>query len=62
MKIFIKTAAYSWWQMSILKIALLCIGVAIGAYWSAIFLPYITLLVVIGVVFGIYVALVWIRQ
>lgn len=59
MKMF-KAATYSWWQIGLLKLALLCIGIAIGAYWPAIFLPYIAVLVAIGIVLGIYLAVVWV--
>jgi hypothetical protein len=61
MKIF-KTGSYTWWQIGLLKLALLCIGVSIGAYWSAIFLPYITLLLMVGVVLGLYIWYVWMKQ
>lgn len=53
-----KDRTYKWWQMGIFKLALLSFGVAIGAYWSEVFLPYIGLLSMLGIVFGIYIALI----
>jgi hypothetical protein len=52
----------SWWQVGILKLSLLSIGIAIGAYWQEVFLPYVAWLVVLGVVSGIYIAYIWSKQ
>ena len=57
-----KTFTLTWWQTSILKISLLAAGIAIGAYWSDIFYSYITWLIVIALVAGIYVTYVWAKQ
>ena len=51
MKIF-RNYTYSWWQIGLLKLALLSIGIAIGARWYEVFLPYFIALVVFGLVFG----------
>ena len=57
-----KNGSYSWWQVGILKLSLLSIGIAIGAYWQEIFLPYVTWLAIAGVVLGLYAAYAWIKQ
>jgi len=44
------------------KLSLLAIGLAAGAYWSKFFLQYLTLLIVIGVVAGVYMLVVWWKQ
>lgn len=61
MNIF-KTASYSWWQIGLLKFALLSIGLAIGAYWPAVFLPYAVWLAALGALLGLYLAYAWIKQ
>lgn len=53
---------FTWWQMGLFKISVLALGVAIGAYWSEIFLPYLTALFTVVIVFGVYIAYVWFRQ
>jgi hypothetical protein len=45
-----------WWQVGILKAALLLIGIAIGANWPEVFAPYITVLVIVGLLLGAYIA------
>ncbi len=61
MKLF-KTASYTWWQIGLFKLALLAIGVAIGAHWPATFAPYTALLIIVGVVLGLYLWVAWARQ
>lgn len=53
MKLF-KTYNFKWWQVGILKLALLCIGAAIGAYWNEFFRANIVALIVIAVVASVY--------
>lgn len=52
----LKDYTFTWWQMGLLKLAMLAIGVAVGAYWQEVFLPYVTLLVIAGIALGIYLA------
>lgn len=61
MNIFGK-GTFTWWQMGIFKIALLSLGVAVGAYWQEVFSQYLTALIVIAVVAGVYIAYVWFKQ
>lgn len=53
MNIF-KNHTYSWWQIGILKLALLSIGVVIGSYFQDALLPYITFFVAAAIVFAAY--------
>ena len=53
---------FTWWQVGLLKLALLSLGIAIGAYCQATFLPYTTVLVVLGIGIGAYIAWVSFRQ
>jgi hypothetical protein len=61
MKIF-KKYTYSWWQIGIFKLSLLCFGVTIGAYWQYVFLPYLPIILGGGVVLGFYVMAISLRQ
>ena len=58
----LKSYSFTWWQIGILKVAVLAIGVAIGAHWHELFATWITPLIVLGVVAGIYVAYVTLKQ
>ncbi len=51
-----KNYTFTWWQAGIFKACLLVICIEIGANWPQVFAPYTTLLVIIGVVLGIYLA------
>ncbi len=53
---------YSWWQIGLFKLALLSIGIAIGAYWHEVFSTRLALLLAIGVVLGIYLVFVSLGQ
>jgi disulfide bond formation protein DsbB len=53
---------FTWWQVGLFKLALLSLGVAIGAYCQATFAPYITLLAVLGLGLGAYIAWVSFKQ
>jgi putative Mn2+ efflux pump MntP len=61
MKIF-KNYTYSWWQIGIFKLTLLCFGVAIGAYWNEVFSQYLTILLVVGLVLAIYIGFVSLKD
>lgn len=61
MKIF-KPYTYQWWELGVFKVALLLLGIAIGAYWQEAFLPYVALLAAGGVVLGFYVMYISFRQ
>ena len=53
---------FTWWQVGLFKLALLSLGIAIGAYCQAIFLPYTTVLAVLGLGLGAYIGWVSFRQ
>lgn len=54
--------SYRWWQVGLLKLSVLSIGIAIGANWPAIFLPYTTMLIGLGIVLGLYLGFAWFRN
>ena len=55
---FFKSITYTWWQIGIFKLALLAIGIAIGAYWYEFFKSYYIVLILIAVFASVYI--VWI--
>lgn len=61
MNIF-KSTQFTWWQLGMLKWAVLFIGVAIGATWSEVFVRLNIILLVIGLLLSIYPAMVWFRD
>lgn len=61
MKLF-KSHTFTWQQVEIFKLALLAIGIAIGAYWHEFFDNYLFLLIMIGVVAGAYIAYISLRD
>lgn len=61
MNIF-KKCTLEWWEVSLLKIAVLAIGLAVGATWPEVFEPYITFLVALGLVLGIYIGSIWLKR
>ncbi len=61
MNIF-KSTQFTWWQLGMLKWAVLFIGVAIGATWSEVFVRFNIILLVIGLLLSIYPAMVWFRD
>ena len=58
----LKDSTFTWWQVGIFKLSFVPFGIAIGAYWQAVFLPYLTALLVVAVVSGLYVGYVWLKQ
>lgn len=52
----IRDYTYTVWQVGALKFAMLSMGVAIGAYWQEIFLPYAIWLFGVGLALGVYMA------
>ncbi|MFM2330963.1 MAG: hypothetical protein RLZZ26_470 [Candidatus Parcubacteria bacterium] len=61
MNIFTPTT-FTWWQMGLLKWAVLCIGIAIGSTWPGVFAPHSVALLVVGLVISAYLAVVWFNK
>jgi hypothetical protein len=61
MNIF-KSTRFTWYQLGLLKWAVLFIGIAIGAYWPEVFAPYVMTLLIIGILISVYLIFVWIRS
>jgi uncharacterized membrane protein YgaE (UPF0421/DUF939 family) len=61
MNIF-KNSSWTWWQMGLLKLSLFVVGIAVGSYWSAFFMPYAAILAIVGIVVGLWLATIWYKQ
>jgi len=59
---FFKSYTFTWWQIGIFKLALLSIGVAIGAYWSVFFKNYLAPLIIIAIITSAYIMFVSFKQ
>jgi hypothetical protein len=59
---FFKPITFAWWQMSLLKLSLLSLGVVVGSTWPGVFVGWRDVLVVLFVVPAFYVTYVWFRQ
>ena len=57
-----KDGTLKWWQASILKVSVLCIGIAIGANWPQLFVGHTVFLVLLGVGLGLYLLPVWFKK
>jgi len=60
-KIF-RSYTFAWWQLSLLKISVLALGLAVGSTWPDLFAGWRELLLVLFVAPAFYVSYVWIEQ
>ena len=58
----LKSATVSWKEVIVIKLYVLLIGIAIGAYWSSIFVPFALALFVVGFVLGLYSVYSWFKK
>lgn len=61
MNIF-KPTTFTWWQIGLLKWAVLLIGIAIGATWSDALVAYVPLMLAVGLLLSVYLLVVWSRN
>jgi hypothetical protein len=61
MNIF-KSTRFTWWQLGLLKWAVLFIGIAAGATWPELLAPYALILLAIGLVISLYLGVVWLHN
>lgn len=59
---FFQSYTFTWWQIGIFKLALLSLGVAIGAYWNEFFRGYLVALIVIALIMSAYIAYISLKQ
>lgn len=61
MNIF-KTFTLKWWQTGLLKLGMLALGIAIGAYWHDVVGGYLLILIAVAAVSLAYVTYLWWKQ
>lgn len=52
----------STWDIGIIKIAVACMAIAIGATWPEVLVPYVKAFVIVGILSGAYALSVWIKK
>jgi hypothetical protein len=61
MNIF-KTRMWAWWELGIVKWSSFLCGVAVGAFWSGVFAPYVLAIVSAGLVLGVIGLVLWLKK
>jgi hypothetical protein len=57
-----KSFTFAWWQLGLLKLSLLSLGIVVGATWPGVFMGWRDLLVVLFVAPAFYLSYVWLKQ
>ena len=60
MKIF-RDFTLTWWQAGLFKWGMFLLGIGAGAYWPALFSPYLPILLVMAVTFLSYFTVIWVK-
>jgi hypothetical protein len=59
---FFKSYIFTWWQVGILKLALIATGVWIGAYWSEVWRGLLVPVAIIAILASLYSMYITLRQ
>lgn len=57
-----KTLKLNWFELFVLKVSILTVGILIGANWPGIISDWATPLLIIAVVASVYFILVWWKE
>ncbi len=57
-----KSVRLTWWQGSLFKLSMVCLGLAVGSTWPEAFAGWHPVLWVLFVVPGFYLSYVWLKQ
>jgi len=61
MNIF-KSYTYTWWQVGILKLALVTVGIFIGSYWPGVWIKLMTPVALIAILASAYTVYISLKQ
>ncbi len=56
----LKNYNFKWWEVGMLKVTLLAVGVVIGAWWSDFFINYLEMLILLAAAGMVYFLIFWI--
>ena len=59
---FFKSFTFAWSQLSLLKLSMAALGLAVGSTWPEVFAGWRDLLLILFVVPAFYVSYVWLKQ
>ena len=59
---FFKSFTFAWWQLSLLKLSMVALGLAVGSTWPGVCAGWRDLLLILFVVPAFYVSYVWLKQ
>ena len=59
---FFKSFTFTWWQLSLLKLSVVALGLAAGSTWPEVFSGWRNLLLTLFVAPAFYVSHVWVKQ
>ena len=59
---FFKDFTFAWWQLGLLKLSMVALGLGVGSTWPAVFAGWRDLLLILFVVPAFYMSYVWLKQ
>jgi hypothetical protein len=57
-----KDYTFAWWQLGLLTLSMVALGLAIGSTWPGVFASWRDSLLLLFVVLAFYVSYVWLKQ
>ncbi len=59
---FFASKTLQWWEVGLIKLAVLLIALAIGSHWAKLFSPHARVLGIVGILTGIYCLYRWLKH
>lgn len=59
---FFQSFTFAWWQLSLLKLSMVALGLTVASTWPQAFVAWRDFLVILFVVPAFYVSYVWLQQ